>query len=218
MPVDITALVILIVVLLPGAVGEWIYRSFVGVVSWRDTALNTTFRLLGFSLAGATIYAFISRWLGLPPPNHLFPTELSQFGPTTYLSFFVPITGHVLSTVTFAFAVVGCFKAFTRASKQPNYHTTWDDFINERVKDRWVAVSLKGGAAYIGKLATAEELVKMDERDITLEEPAFWSPKDYNYIALNYQYLYLPASTIDSIGAYTKPSDERSVKVGDKVF
>ncbi len=94
MPVDLTALVILIVVLLPGAVGEWIYRSFVGVVNWRDNALNTTFRILGFSLAGATIYALIGGRLGLPPPNHLFPSVLSQFGPTTYLSFFVPLTGH----------------------------------------------------------------------------------------------------------------------------
>lgn len=90
--------------------------------------------------------------------------------------------------------------------------------MNERVKNRWVAVSLKGGAAYIGKLATAEHLVRADERDITLEEPAFWSQKDYNYIALNYQYLYLPASTIDSIGAFTKTGDERSVTVGEKIF
>ncbi len=56
MPTDLAALVVLIVAIFPGVAGELVYRAFAGVVSWRDTAINNTFRVLGFSLGGALLH------------------------------------------------------------------------------------------------------------------------------------------------------------------
>lgn len=218
MPTDLSALVVLIAAIFPGVAGEVIYRAFIGVVSWRDTAINNTFRVLGFSLGGATLYAFAARFLGFPPPSHLFPSTLKQFGPDTYFTFFGPYVGHLVCSAIVGFGVVGLVRLFFKFSPVRTSHTVWDEFVLERASNRWVVVSLKNDKAYIGKLVSAEHLVQLGERDITLGEPAFWSQEDYNYIALGYQYLYLPASTIDSIGAYSRPDDERLVAVGDKVF
>lgn len=75
------------------------------------------------------------------------------------------------------------------------------------------------GNAYAGKLANVDFAVSAPERDLVLEEPCEFDAASGRYIALNYQYMFVSASSLFSIAAVHDPEkDQRTVPVGDTLF
>ncbi len=72
MPSTITGLLIIIISILPGYLGNTIYKSMVGS-DWREKDIHIIIRLLGFSILGLVLYSILSEVVALPPPVYLLP-------------------------------------------------------------------------------------------------------------------------------------------------
>lgn len=75
MPTTITALIIIIVAIFPGVLGNKAYQMLVGI-NWREKEFQVLLRLAGFSVIGAVLYTIASDLIDfLPPPLHLLPSS-----------------------------------------------------------------------------------------------------------------------------------------------
>jgi hypothetical protein len=80
-------------------------------------------------------------------------------------------------------------------------------------------VSLESDDSYAGVLERADTCVRQGERDIILGEPARYSEEKANYIALPYQYLFIPGTMVGSIAVVHDPDlDTRLSSVGCPLF
>ncbi len=64
-----TGAVIVLLAILPGFVGDYIYRSFTRV-DWREKDWRSVLRLLGFSVVGAALYSLVAELFHWPAPIH----------------------------------------------------------------------------------------------------------------------------------------------------
>lgn len=73
---DLKVLYILALALIPGALGDWLYRAIVGV-RWGESQWTFALRLLGFSIAGLLLFSLFGL-IGAPEPTYIFPNLLAR--------------------------------------------------------------------------------------------------------------------------------------------
>lgn len=221
MPHSIAGLIIITIGVFPGLIGDYIFRSLVGV-DWREKEWRAILRLIGFSVIGLIIYALVAEQFDLTPPLHIFPSTYYSAAISQKIKLsvvFLPYCGHLAGG--FVAGVLGAWGAIllSRFSSNSAYPSAWDEFIRRYSPHRWVIVGLENGEVYAGKLKIADISSGKDERDIVLEEPALYDPLSRNYISTSYQFIFIKASELYSIAAVYEPStDTRIIRVGQNLF
>lgn len=222
MTLSLPAVLVAVLCILPGLVGEWIYQIVVGK-NWLEKEWRSLLRLLAFSMAGAAIYSGVASLLGWRPLVHLLPSTFEQVqgDPKLLNALFLPYLGHVTGG-TLAGILAGAVRiSISKVSAQSPFPAPWDDFVRTYAAERWVIVGIETGDVYAGRLATANLSVGADERDFVLGEPCLYDEQKNAYVALNYQYLFLKAASVYSIAAvYDARKDHcnRLVRVGEHLF
>jgi hypothetical protein len=97
MPDTIVGLLIIVIAIFPGLIGDKIYRVIVGV-DWREKEWQGVLRLIGFSVIGVTLYSLVADFFNWPLPVHVVPSTYGEISSQVDLlpSIFVPYSGHLL--------------------------------------------------------------------------------------------------------------------------
>lgn len=98
MPTTITALIIIVVAIFPGVLGNRAYQVLVGI-DWREKEFQVILRLAGFSIIGAVIYSIVADLSSfLPLPLHLIPSSYESLSssPENLLKIIYPYIGHLI--------------------------------------------------------------------------------------------------------------------------
>jgi hypothetical protein len=221
MPTTITAIIITIVAIFPGVLGNRAYQTIVGI-DWRDKEFQVILRLAGFSVIGAVLYSIAADFISfLPLPIHLIPGSYKDLSndPTYLMKIIYPYIGHL-----FGGFIAGILAAFgmillSKCSSRTAFPGAWDDFIRKQVSKHWVIIGLKNGDVYAGKIKTADLSVSKEERDIILEEPCLYEKNRSNYKSLNYQCVFIASENLYSLAViHDSKLDQRLVPVGEYLF
>ncbi len=205
--------------LLPGALGEWCYRTLVGV-RWGESQWTFALRVLGFSIVGLAVYCLLCL-IGAPEPAYILPVlfntppdaELLRLMPTT-----VPIAFGYLGHC-FSGAAVGAGAALVVRRLSSGYPCAWDVFVRRCTPKHMVAVTLENQATYVGFVRACDVTVERGERDLVLTEPAVYDEGTKDYVSLPYQHMFLRADLIYCVAAIHDPSiDKRVFAVGKSPF
>jgi hypothetical protein len=221
MPTTQAALLILVLAVLPGIPGNAVYRVLVGV-SWREPQWETVLRLIGLSAMGLVLYVIAAQLLHLPPARHVFPSSYAAtaLGPETLSSLVAPYLGHFVGSVAAGTAAAFSEWGINRAARVTRYPDAWWAFVNQHVPRSWVVLALDNGDSLVGVVANADVDVPREQRDIVLKEPGRYDEKSKNYLALRYQYLFIPGERIASIAVQYNPEvhGARLTAVGEAMF
>lgn len=189
----------------PGFAGERLYNALVGA-DWREKDWQRILRLVLFSTIGLGLYVVIGRLFGWHSPLYVFPNSFSSgaINPDTLHLLFLPYFGHCIGAT-----LVGLLAAINRKMLgrwypfQSPYPAVWDEFLRSYAPKHWVVITLSNGDVYAGFIKSADKSVASSERDIVLAEPAQYDEAQKTYIALRYQYLFLPATMVSLIAVIT---------------
>jgi hypothetical protein len=220
MPTTSAAILIIVLVILPGLLGDRVYKLLVGI-DWREKEWRSILRLVAFSVAGAALYTLFAVAFSLIPVIHLIPKTYSdiQTGTTDINSIFLPYAGHLAGATLAGFAAGLGVLTLTKLSPRSPYPSAWDDFIRTHSTERWVVIGLQTGDVYAGQISNADLSAPTGDRDIVLAEPCLFDPEAGTYRANNYQYMFLKAESIYSIAAiYDQTRDTRLAAVGESLF
>lgn len=220
MPTTITAVIIILVCVFPGVLGDRVYRTLVGI-DWREKQFGTSLRLIGFSIIGAVIYSLIAELLTLPPPLHLFPSEWEALAADHKRlgSILFPYSGHLVGGIIAGIIAAYGIKFIAKLSRASEFPCAWDAFARRYAPKHWVIVGLSNGDVYAGILKNADVSVAAADRDLVLEEPCLYDKESSNYQATSYQHLFIAANTIFSIATVHDPKlEKRMVSVGKNLF
>jgi small nuclear ribonucleoprotein (snRNP)-like protein len=205
-------LYILALALLPGALGDWFYRTIVGV-RWGESQWTFALRLLGFSIAGLLLFSLFGL-IGAPEPTYIFPNLFSAINPAT-----LPIVAVAYLCHCAAGAVVGAAAAFAVRLRPSGYPCAWDVFVRKCASNHMVAVTLDNKETYVGVVRACDVTVEKGERDLVLAEPAVYDETTKNYVALPYQDIFVRADLVYCVAAIHDPSiDKRMIPVGESPF
>lgn len=221
MPTTISALIIIIVAIFPGLLGNIAYRMIIGV-DWRAKEFQVIIRLIGFSIIGAVLYSIAADMVSfLPPPLHLMPGSYESLteNPENLNKIIYPYIGHLAGGfIAGVLAALG-MHLVAKFSPATAYPSAWDGFIREQVPEHWVIIGLKSGDVYAGKIKSVDLSVSKGERDVVLEEPCLYEQKTGNYRALGHQYMFIPSENLYSLAVIHNPMiDERVVTIGTYLF
>lgn len=220
MPDTIVGLLIIVIAVFPGLIGDKIYRVLVGV-DWREKQWQGVLRLVGFSVVGVTLYALASDFFYWTPPMHILPStyETISSQATNLHSIFIPYSGHLLGGgIAGLLGALGA-KLLAKCSSSSAFPCAWDQFVRSHVPNHWVVIGLESGEVYAGKLKVADIAASSEERDLVLEEPALYSIESNQYISTPYQYMFIKSKMLYSIAAVSDPTiDKRIVPIGNALF
>ena len=220
MPTTAASLVVLVVGVFPGLLGDRIFRSIVGI-DWREPEWRAILRILGFSVIGLALYTILAKVVGLPAPLHAFPSTYEAIQPNVNSAAEIafPFFGHLVGgAISGSLGAIGA-NLLARFYSTSAYPSAWDDFVRTYTPDHWVVVSLDNGEVYAGKLKNADVAVAGGDRDLVLEEPALYNATTMKYVSSAYQYMFIRAETLYSISAVYEPAlDTRVARVGDPLF
>jgi len=221
MPTTITALIIIIVAIFPGVLGNRAYQVIVGI-DWRDKDFQVILRLAGFSVIGAVLYSIVADMSDFfPLPLHLIPSSYESLAdnPENLLKIIYPYIGHLVGGFVAGVLAALAVLLLSKFSSTTAYPGAWDDFIRKHVPKHWVIIGLKNGDVYAGKIKTADLSVSKEERDIVLEEPCLYEKISGNYRSLNYQYIFIPSDNLYSLAVvHDSKLDKRIIEVGENLF
>jgi hypothetical protein len=220
MPTTIAALIIILVCVFPGVLGDRVYRTLVGI-DWREKDFRAILRLIGFSLIGAVFYSVVAGFLNWPPPLHLFPFAIEALSsdPKQINSIILPYIGHLIGSIFAGFTAARGTKLLAKLSPGSDFTCAWDAFVRKYAPGHWVIVGLTSGESYAGILKHVDVSVSPTDRDLILEEPCQYDEKSKNYKAINYQFLFIPANTISSLAAVHEPTqDKKMIPIGEDLF
>ena len=225
MPTTIAGLLIILIAVFPGLIGNRIYRIIIGV-DWREKEVGMILRLLAFSIVGLVLYYIFAVSFNLPPPLHLFPdfyanityTEI-KLNPNSLNSVFFPYIGHIIGGSLAGLLGAYGNKILSKFASISAYPAAWDEFARNCVGGRWVVIGLSNDEIYAGKIKHIDISIASAERDIILEEPCKYDKEHNKYIATSYQYMFIQAANIFSVAALHDPSKEqRSIPIGTDLF
>lgn len=221
MPTSIAALLIIVIAIVPGMLGNAVFTRFLGT-DWREKDFATVTRVLSFSVFGLALYAWIASELGWPAPIHVLPSSYSaaQVGPNVVARLSPGYLGHTIGGgVTGGLAAIGSF-LLSWASSRSAHPSAWDEFVSTCVRKRWVVVTLTTGEAFCGIVETADASVDATQRDILLSEPAQYDAAVGDYAATGYRHLFLRAPQIDSVATLRNAEFDKKLltRAGEFLF
>lgn len=226
MPTTLTAAVVMVVLLVPGIIGESIYSRAVRSDRDRNDIL-IILRVVMVSALGLIVYMTLSQICGLPYPSYLSrdiynENNLEIVNHNTIKEILLPYMGHiVLSTII---GIIGVpLSGLVRALfGQSPYDSAWDAFCLSFARTpkglgRWVQVTLIDGRLIIGILRAFDVYDKDGDRDIVLEEPEYWNDITQEYEIYPIQSIFLSAGQISAIGVlYDESLDARETRVPEQ--
>jgi len=175
--------------------------------------------MLAFSLFGLAGYALVATHIGAPVPQYISAKALEQLAPNQFGAFAAAFLGHVCGATFCGFLAGVGTRVLARLSARSAYSSAWDHFINSCVKDHWVTVGLTNGEVYADYIEAADSSVAAGERDVVLREPAQYDQRLMRYRSLQYQSLFLLASTIASVAViFDAATDKRTTRIGESPF
>ncbi|MDO3377705.1 DUF6338 family protein [Geoalkalibacter halelectricus] len=220
MPDTIVGLLIIVIAIFPGLIGDKIYRDLVGV-DWREKEWQGVLRLVGFSVVGVTLYALASSFFNWPSPVHIIPSTYETLSSQTsnFAIIFIPYSGHLLGGGIAGLLAAWGAKLLSKCSSSSAFPCAWDQFVRSYVPNHWVVIGLESGEVYAGKLKVADVAASSEERDLVLEEPALYNTESGQYISTPYQYIFIKSKTLYSIAAVNEPTtDQRIIPIGESLF
>jgi hypothetical protein len=219
MPSTVEAILVALFGFLPGLPGEWVLSRLVGR-DWRETQWVRLMRILAFSATGLVIYLLATARVAAPLPTYLFPSALTALPahPGDLRLMAVAFAGHTAAGTLAAGFIGVALRASDRWLRGGAFPDAWDKFVRTYASEHWVVVSVKTGEAYAGLIKSADISVSAKSRDLVLAEPAQYSADQGNYIALPYQYMFLPAPSVASIAVVASLKDRRMSTIGEPLF
>lgn len=220
MPDTIVGLLIIVIAIFPGLIGDKIYRVLIGA-DWREREWQGILRLIGFSVVGVTLYALFSAVLDWYPPVHIFPSTYENISSEGSLlsKIFIPYSGHLVGGGIAGLLGAWGAKLLARFSSSSAFPCAWDQFVRSFVPNHWVVIGLESGEVYAGKLKIADIAASMEERDLVLEEPALYNTETNQYISTSYQFMFIKSKALYSIAVVNEPTiDRRVTPIGDALF
>lgn len=219
----ITGILIAVVAVLPGMLGDALFSHITGR-SWLEKDLLHYARILGFSVAGLVGYGALSGIFSfLPHPIHVLPGTFSveNLVPAGFPILSVGYIGHgALSAVAGLVLGIGLRAIRSYFPLSISQEDTWDKFVKTYAASRWVVVRLDSGDTYAGMLQQADVARGPDFRDIVLEEPAVFDEQTKSYIATSYKFIYIRGDQLLFISALTKNDeiDDRVTEIDRPIF
>jgi hypothetical protein len=199
----------------PGGFGEWLYRRIVGF-DQNEKQIYAAVRLVGFSVVGLCLYTLTCVW-GSPLPVYVYPKGVAALTPAGFPAVAAAFFGHCLGG-----ALSGVAGGWATRLSAPLFHSSahesWDCFVRHYVKNRWVIVDLDNGQRYAGMVQNADVSANPAERDIVHCEPAPFNSETGEYVATPYEYMYIPAKMLSSVGALSVDQDKRVSNIGVSIF
>lgn len=208
MPSDIPSLLIILLAIVPGYLGEKIFTHFTGK-NWRTKDWENIVRVLVFSFLGLLAYIFISRLLNLPKPTYIFPSTFNadNIDNLNLLTLALPYSLHWVLSALIALFLGLIIKQIGRKTPTISFPTAWDIFSRNYIDGNWVVVTLISGENFMGYLSFCDLSVSPEERDVILEEPAKYIDSEFKYLVLDYKALFLPSSQIIHISVIDNDDD-----------
>ncbi len=220
---DVISIVIVFVfIMIPGILGDQIYRIRAGT-SWKEKEWQGLLRLLAFSTFGLILYTLFSSiinnlylWLMpyrflskcnqqciLLPQSFLFFINTSTATTIKPLAFSIAYLGHFIASGLVGWYAVSARRQLVLKAKISLHPFAWDDFVrvltvrqsNGMITGRSVNVYCTDGRQFIGRLIYAELNAPHNERDIILFHPQMAYPGGI-YINMNAECIYIRGSDI----------------------
>jgi hypothetical protein len=216
----IAGLLIVVIAILPGVLGNLAYRALAGV-SWREKEAQQILRLLAFSASGLAAYTFMASWLSWPLPEYVVPNTFAAGNLSAVMlpGLAAAYVGHFVFAT--AVGILAGFVVSGLRKLRPGFgqRDAWDQFIHGSVPRRWVIVHLRSGESYAGFIDHADVSVEPAFRDLILREPYRWNEEAGTYDSTYNQYLFLQGSEVVSIAVVHDPlHDRRVVPAGETPF
>jgi len=219
-PNTAAGLLAIILVVLPGIPGDYVYRNVAGV-SWREKEMRHLLRLLGYSVVGLAAYTIAAGSWNLPPPTYVFPSTFAGSGPSVpeLRNIAIAYVGHLIGSGVAGLAGALFVLGLSKITPIGAQRDAWDHFVNKTSARRWVLVHLRTGEVYAGMLEHADIQVEPDYRDIILREPALFDETTGLYTSSTQQHVFLTGGSIASIATVLDPSlDARISPPGCTLF
>jgi hypothetical protein len=220
-PDTLTAVLIIVLGILPGLPGDKVYRAMAGV-SWREKDTQHGIRLLSFSAAGLAVYASVAAPFGWPMPSYIVPNTYSA---ETFSASVIPTLGgaylgHVAGATLAGLTAAGLRLGLAKVLTSGVHNDAWDQFVNKSTPKHWVLIHLTSGEIYSGILDHADVAVEPEYRDIILSEPAIYEDDQARYVSTSHQHLFIPGSAIASMATVYDPTcdQDRVVQPGAVLF
>lgn len=226
MPTTLTAAVVMVVLLVPGIIGESIYSRAVRSEQGGKDVL-VILRVVMVSVLGLIIYMILTQICCLPYPAYLShdiytAKGLEIISRDLTRGVIVPYVGHIIGGVIVGIIGVPLSGFIRIGFRQPQYDSAWDAFCLSFARapkgsGRWVQVTLVDGRLMIGILRGFDAYDKDGDRDIILEEPEYWNDALKKYEVYPVQSIFLPTSQIGAIGVlYDKALDTRETELPEQ--
>ena len=220
MPTTIATAFIIVIAIVPGAAGSFLYHRTVGL-DWREKDWHAVIRYVAFSVLGLCIYVVAANFFGWWPAIHVIPATYAEnnFTANVLPEVVWPYFGHLGGSVVVGLAAAFAARAIGRISGATPYPGAWDDFVRNSLPGRWVSVSLKSGDVFAGYVEIADVGVALEERDIVLSEPALYNVDTKNYVSTPYHQLFLPADLVQNLATIATEADQKlGTAVGTELF
>jgi hypothetical protein len=210
MPSSIAAALVLLVAVVPGALGSRIYEAINGL-DWRERDWSAAIRFIAFSAVGLTVYVLLADLFRWPPAVHVIPSTYSalNFEALQLPRIAAPFAGHLLSAGFVGLVAAYATRLLSKATAETHRPGAWDAFVRDHVGGRWVVITLKSGDVWAGFLAVGDAGVAHGERDLLLREPARFDHDRSQYVVSPYRDLYLPAELVQNLATVAEPDDGR---------
>lgn len=200
MPDTITSVLILAFAVLPGVPGDKIYKLLVGY-DWREDQWHRALRLLGFSVFGLALYSTVAALTTLPAAAYLNPGALESAARTgNYSNLLGALLGHFIAAALAGLGAALAVRIVGRRSRFSVFHGSWDHFVFQCVPQYWIILGLRNGEIFRGILEAADTSVGPGERDIVLQQPAWYNPDSQQYEEAGYHHLFIPGELVASVG------------------
>jgi hypothetical protein len=205
----LNALLVILLLALPGIAGNAIYTKVTGT-TWREEPWRIVLRVFSISIGGLLLYAIVGSLVNTPLPSYLSLETLDTFAlkRTASLRMSLACLGHFMAAMIVGFVAGKASQWLDNRTGRTRFVDSWHEFVSVRANGHWVVVGINSGATYAGYVQMADPKKKADERDIILAEPAVYRPDQEKYFSLPYNFLYLPGKIVDSVAiANSEPAD-----------
>jgi hypothetical protein len=219
-PTTAAGLLVILLGVLPGLPGDYIYRTWIGV-SWRERDAHHLLRLLSFSVLGLVVYSVPAVWADWYLPEYVIPTTFTSdsFSASDIPRLGIAYLGHFSGSAIVGTAAAAGIRFLRWVVPYAVQRDTWDHFIRNTIPRHWVLVTLNSGDTYTGILDHADITVEPQYRDLILSEPYILEPESGEYQPTYQQFLFLKGSEIASVAVVCAAAlDKRVVPVTETPF